>query len=120
MYLPFEFTAERTVVNPAPGFFTSTEIISGDNSEVGGSFGRPFIATESTRPMSRQIEQILAAAPARRDIGQRLATENIHYIMLATDTPDATQYDYLYLQHDLRLVFEKPDLVVWENISLVP
>lgn len=120
MYLPFEFTAGRTVVNPAPGFFTTTEIISGDNSEVGGSFGRPFIATESTRPMSRQIEQILAAAPVRRDIGQRLATENIYYVMLATEAVDAAQYRYLHQQPDLRLVFEKPDLVVWENIALVP
>lgn len=120
MYLPFEFTAGRTVVNPAPGFFTNSEIISGDNSEVGGTFGRPFIATESARPLSRQIEQLLAAAPAHQDMGRRLAAENIRFIMLATEAVDTTQYDYLNQQRDLRLVFERPDLVVWENTALAP
>lgn len=120
MYLPFEFTDGRTVVNPAPGFFTNTEIISGDNSEVGGTFGRPFIATESARPLSRQIEQILAEAAVQQDMGRRLAAENIHFVMLATDTVDVTQYQYLYQQPDLRLVFERPELVVWENMVLAP
>lgn len=114
-YLPFTFTADRTVINPAPDFFSNAIVIAGDNSEVGGQASRPFIYSESTRPLSGRLEAILAEAPQRTDFGWRLAAEHIRYVALATDTWDTNRYRYLYRQRDLTLVFEGPELVVWEN-----
>lgn len=113
-YLPFSFSDERTIANPAPAFFTNAEVISGDNSEVGGTDGRPFIYSESHRPLSKRLEAILKDAPARVDIGSRIALEGIRYVALATDSIDSASYDYLSRQVDLRPVFESPELTVWE------
>lgn len=117
-YLPFAFTADRTVVNPTQNFFTGADIIAGDNSEVGGTAGRPFIYSESERPLSQRLEAILIDAPKRVDVGNRLAGEHIRYVMLAIDTWDANEYHYLYQQPELELVFESSELVVWENSAL--
>lgn len=118
-YLPFAFTADRTVANPAPDFFTNSEIISGDNSEVGGSRGRPFIYSESKQPQSARLEDILTDALTRVDLANRLAEEKIEYVILATDTLDADKYYYLYQQSNLQPVFHSPDLVVWKNTALL-
>lgn len=118
-YLPFAFTADRTVANPAPDFFTNSEIISGDNSEVGGSRSRPFIYSESKQPQSARLENILADAPTRVDLANRLAEEKIEYVILATDTLDADKYYYLYQQPNLQPAFQSPDLVVWKNTALL-
>lgn len=113
-YLPFSFSDERTISNPAPRFFSDAKLISGDNSEVGGG-DRPFIYSESRRPLSKLIEQVLEAAPERMDFGQQLKTENIRFIMLARDTIDSDRYVWLSKQHDLKLVFESAELLIWKN-----
>lgn len=113
-YLPFSFTEDRTVANPAPDFFTNAEVIAGDNSEVGGTHGRPFISSESRRPVSKRLEEILRDAPARADFGARVTAEGIRFVTLANDSIDSGSYDYLSRQEDLRLVFESPELIVWE------
>lgn len=116
-YLPFSFTEDRTVANPAPAFFTNAEVIAGDNSEVGGTHGRPFIFSESRRPLSKRIEKLLREAPTRADFGAHVAAEKIRYVVLATDSIDSTSYNYLSRQTDLRLVFESPELTAWEEVS---
>lgn len=113
--LGFSFTGGRSVTNPADSYFRNAEVIAGDNLEVGGRRGSPFIYSESRRPISRVLERVLRDAPRGRSFGARLAPEHIRYVALAADTEDASAYDYLYAQKDLRLVFESPELVVWEN-----
>lgn len=118
-YMPFDFTSDRTITNPAPDFFTNAEILSGDNSEVGGTANRPFIYSESNRPLSQRLETILADAPTRPDIGSRLAKERIKYVILITTTWDSDKYRYLWRQSDLELVFEEDGIVAWSN-KLLP
>lgn len=119
LYLPFSFTADRTVANPAPKFFTNAEVIAGDNSEVGGTHGRPFIFSESHRPLSKTIEVLLREARGRQDFGAQLAPEGIRYVALANDTVDAGRYSFLRAQPDLRLVFDSTELTVWAIASEV-
>ena len=119
-YLPFSFTDDRTVANPALKFFTNAEVIAGDNSEIGGTHGRPFIYSESRRPLSKRIEAILRNAPSRRDLGARVAAEDIQYVGLATDSVDSASYAFLRRQAHLQCVFESPELTVWETGPLRP
>lgn len=114
-YLPFSFSDERTIDNPARRFFGGVELISGDNSEVGGTGGRPYIYSESTRPLSKAIETLLRQASGRTDFGEQLASDNIRFVMLARDTLDADSYVWLHNQRDLHLIFESPELFIWEK-----
>ena len=93
-------------------------MIVGDNSEVGGWYGTPYIHSESTSPLSHAIENILQQAPAAKNIGERLAVDHIQYLMLSRDASNAATYDYLWKQSDLQLFFERPDMVVWRNMAL--
>ncbi len=117
-YLPFSFSDERTVLHPAPRFFTAVEVISGDNSEVGGENGRPFIYSESTRPVSKTIEVRLGPAAGRTDFGTQLTGEHIGFVVLNRDTLDADGYVWLGKQGDLELVFESAELLIWKNKAL--
>ncbi len=115
MYLPFSFTNYRTIANPAARFFTAAEVIYGNNNEVGGSFGRPFIYAENTDSEHQYIQDTLNAGFSGTNFGARLAPLGVEYIMLATDTLDAADYDFLYRQKDLEIVWSQSDLVLWRN-----
>lgn len=115
-YLGFRFTNGRTIANPAEQFFTQATVIAGDNSEVGGTDGRPFIASESTRPISQAIEELLRDAEHHSDFGQRVAALGIDTIALADDAFDAERYSFLHQQADLVPVFTGDQLTVWRVV----
>ena len=118
MYLPFSFTQDRTIANPASTYFTSAHVIVGNNNEVGGTFGRPFISAEYTDPTHQYIQQLLPDTSSFHDFGSRLSPLCMQYIMLATDTRDVSNYDFLYNQNDLEIVFSRQDLIIWQNIAV--
>ncbi|MDP3997404.1 MAG: hypothetical protein U1C49_01235 [Candidatus Andersenbacteria bacterium] len=115
MYLPFSFTNYRTIANPARLYFTGADMISGNSNEVGGTFGRPFIYAENTDATHQYLQKALSDSPSRDDFGTRLAPLCIQYVMLATDTLDAADYNFLYRQKDLEIVFSQPNLTIWRN-----
>lgn len=118
MYLPFSFTNYRTIANPAAQFFTAAEVVYGNNNEVGGTFGRPFIEAENSDSEHQYIQDTLDAGFSGTDFGARLAPLGVEYIMLATDTRDAADYDFLYRQNDLEMAWSQTDLILWRNNSV--
>jgi hypothetical protein len=105
-YLSFRFSRDRTIANPAPTFF-DRKTIAGDNIEIAN------IATQSTRPISRFIEQqILAKREALTNAGEILATERIKYVILAKEV-DWRQYSFLDRQEDLKTIYDSSDVRVY-------
>lgn len=119
MYLSFSFTNDRTIANPARAYFTAASVFIGNNNEVGGTFGRPFISAENTDPEHQYVQDVLLTpASPLTNFGTLLAPLCIEYIMLATDTRDVVNYNFLYSQKDLTIVFSQPDLTIWRNLAV--
>ncbi len=89
-------------------------MIAGDNSEVGGTEGRPFIPTESDRPLSREIAEFLRTREQRRDFAALLRREHIAYVALAKYGDMAAHEKFLARQAGLTKTFESPELDVWD------
>lgn len=118
MYPAISWLEYRPIINPAAHFFTGAEVIVGDNSEVGGIGKSLFVFSESQQPFSKKIEAILTEKDGIENLGSLLAADDITYIALLADAVDAKTYQFLYTQEDLQVVFESPELVIWENTAL--
>lgn len=94
MYMPFSFSDDRTITNPAPLFFDHSLVVASKNSEVGKS------------------DQILFDAAVLK---RYLREQNIQYVMLATDTDDADAYSYLSTYPSLQLVLSRPEMQLWQT-----
>lgn len=93
LYMPFSFSDDRTVVNPAPAYFHHATVISSQNSEVDSP--DTTFATENL-------------------LRERLGADDIEYVAVAMDTIDGPQYAmYMQEQGDYRLVFDSQELRVW-------
>ena len=109
LYMDFHWieNKDKRIANPASSFFDKP-IIQGDNIEVGG------IYTQSTDPISRYIEFLLAHRGDMSNFGELIAPINVKYVILAKEV-DYRNYDFLYDQEDLEVVLENEDLIVFRN-----
>jgi hypothetical protein len=109
--MPFPFTEDRTVKNPARYFF-SREVISGDNTNI------RQIETLSRSRRSRFLEWSLAEGPRVIAYGSLVAPLGVEYIVLAK-VGGWNQYQWLTRQQDLEVVLDRPDLTVFRNLNPV-
>ncbi len=106
-YMRFGF-ADRVIVNPAKPYF-DRPVIQGDNAELG------LIKSSPTNQTSQFIErEILPASCGCADVGQRLATVGVKYVVLAKEA-DWQNYGYLDQQADLTVVSDSRTLKVYRN-----
>ncbi|EQD30224.1 hypothetical protein B1B_18510, partial [mine drainage metagenome] len=75
-YLPFPFTGERGIANPAPSFF-SRQVISGDNVEL------PGVATQSTSPRGAFLDFLMADGTRTHHLGALLAPLGVRFVVLS-------------------------------------
>lgn len=106
LYMSFDFN-ERIVVNPAHDFFDKPTLVN-DDLEFGGA------SPNTHDPTKQAIGQILRQAQGRTDLGARLASFDIKYVMLAQGTNSET-YEYLDKQTDLELISEGDSLRMYRN-----
>ncbi len=116
LYMPFDFTNQETIANPAKLFFTNASIIQSDNLEM--QQGNVFLATESTSPESREITHALARIHAP-DFSNTLLTllkeTHITYIALAHGSPEEALYKNALQQLSyLHQIIDTPGLTVWQ------
>ncbi len=115
IYLSF---AHTVIANPAERFFHKP-VIAGDNMEFGP------IYTQSTRPESKYIEQeilgnkskfiAMKGKPPELHLGEKLNHFKIKYIIMAKDS-DFFNYTYIANSPDMKLVYDSPELAVYENL----
>ncbi len=105
-YMYFRF-AGRIIANPASRFFDRT-VIQGDNAEIG------LIEYQSESPISRTIQtQILSPDTGQRDLGPRLHTLGIEYVVLAKEA-DYQNYQWLDHSSGLTLTSDTATLQVYK------
>jgi len=109
MYMIFDFAQNPgPIYNPAQLFFDK-EVIQGDNMEVYGVY------SSSTNPISKRIEKILIKNRKSGDLGDKLSSLDIGYIILSKNA-DYKNYKFLYQQRDLKIIYDKPEIVIFKNI----
>ena len=111
LYMPFPFTHNQTIANPAPVFFPG-RVISGDNVQLGATY------TQTTNPVSEYIDAILRAPHATPNIANLLAPIGVKYIILSKIL-DYRTYDFLQNARDIRLITDSNDLTLFENMRYV-
>ena len=116
LYLPFDFTNQTVIANPAQQFFTHASVIQGDNLEMRQN--NNFIATQSASQASQDIARALALRsipdfpPTFRTL---LTTQHITYIALSHGSPEELQYRNLFASLPfLRQISDAPGLTVWQ------
>jgi hypothetical protein len=106
-YMSYDFTP-RIIANPAPDFFYSAQVISGTNAQFGG------LNDPDPTPTSLYIENQVLTNTNQTELGKKLATLHIHYVLLANGY-DVNKYGWLNHQKDLKLISRKPGLAVYKN-----
>jgi len=97
----------RITANPAPVFF-GKPFLAGENMEWMG------IETQSRKPEQHYMHFLLDNRERIRNFGELLAPLNIKYIVLLREV-DYMNYDFLYHQEDLKVVYENAKVVLFEN-----
>ncbi len=108
-YMSFDF-ADRIIANPAERFFDQPVLVS-NNPEL------EHIKQPNYNPLLAQLSTLLAAAPTRHDLGQRLAAHHIRFIILAKEY-DYRRYAYLDQQPDLKVVWATDGLTLYQNMAV--
>jgi hypothetical protein len=108
-WMPFEWLPNRdkNLATPAYHLFDKPMIV-GDTIEAGG------IYTESTNPMSRYIDFLLASSADITNLGELLAPLNVKYVLLAHEA-DYEEYGFLYEQEDLKVEREWGGMTLFRN-----
>jgi hypothetical protein len=104
-YMSFGF-AGRVIANPAPRFFDTPMLVSNDPELEG-------IRPPRQDPKITTIGTILKDAPHRHDIGERLATHDVRYVVLAKEY-DYRTYNYLDEQPGLSLQWETQGIKLYQ------
>ena len=116
LYMPFDFTNQATIADPAKLFFTNGSILQGDNLEM--QQGDAFITTESTSPESQEINHALAQISTPDFSSSFLAMikeQHITYIALAHGSPEEALYkNTLQKLPYVSLSVDSPGLTVWQ------
>ncbi|HSX24973.1 MAG TPA: hypothetical protein VLG69_03330 [Candidatus Andersenbacteria bacterium] len=116
LYMPFDFTNQETIANPANIFFTNATIIRGDNLEM--RQGTVSIYSESTSNLSREVEDALSGIHDL-DFADRLSLlltkENIKYVALASGSPEEAMYRETFNKiPSLSISYTAAGLTVWK------
>ena len=116
LYMPFDFTNQATIADPAKLFFTNGSIIQGDKLEM--QQGNTFITTESTSLESREINRVLAQI-GTPDFPNAFLTilkeQHVSYIALAHSSPEEALYkNTLQKLPYASLLIDSPGLTVWQ------
>jgi hypothetical protein len=101
-YMEFDFS-DRIIANPAPKFFASTVLASTDPEFMGASSGQQDA-------LHTAIQNILSA---NKNIGQKLADQNIKYILLSKEQPQLAKL--LNRNPQLKLLQDYPELSLYQN-----
>jgi hypothetical protein len=104
-YMSFRF-AGRIIANPAPLFFSKTTYASADPELGGATSGR---ATDR----HNALDSIIMSLPDTQNFAERLASQNIKYILLAKEL-DYKKYN-LQNQPHLKVVDDYPTISVYHN-----
>jgi hypothetical protein len=109
MYMQFPWMpgTSKHLANPASNFF-SQPVISGDNLEIPDSY------SNSSNPVSKYVEALLAQKESTRTFGEQIASLNAKYVVLLKAS-DYETYDFLKEQSDLRLEFEGDTITLYRN-----
>ena len=114
LFLPFDlyptlpFAQNRAIASPADDFFTIDTLVSQD--PVLGRSG----TTGQPDPRANYVAKVLDLAGGGDHFGDLVSPANVHYVALAR-VGFSHQYDWLFDQADLKVVFRDPDLVLFEN-----
>jgi hypothetical protein len=103
IYLDF---AERTVANPAVGFFDKA--LSSDDPQLG--------YTSPLSSLSARIQPLLADGGSGTDIGPALARDGVKYVLLLT-TAQSSDYGWLGAQPNFKVVERTPSVTLYQNTS---
>lgn len=104
-YMSFSFSG-RIIANPAPAFFSKPTFASADPELGGATSGR------GTGP--QKIVHDIVTAPDKTGLAQKLATQNIKYVILAKEL-DYREYRYLNGQPGLELIKDYPAATLYQN-----
>lgn len=104
-YMSFQF-AGRIIANPAPTFFARPVFASTDPELGGATSGR-------TSDRQQQLHQIITARD-QTGLAQKLAANNVKYIILAKDF-DYQRYNYLASQPLFTPVKDYPTVTLYQN-----
>ena len=112
LYLPWHLYMRqswigRITANPAPLFFEKP-FLAGENIDWMG------IETYSRKPEQHYMHFLLDNRGEIRNFGGLLAPLNIKYIILLKEA-DYGNYEFLYDQRDLKIVFENGKIVIFKN-----
>ena len=105
-YMHFGFTG-RITTNPADRYFDRETLTSNELEYRGASPTTPD-------PEKKSIGRILAAAKTRHDLGTRLASHQIKYVLLDRED-NYKSYAYLSKQSDLKLIAQTTHFDVYRN-----
>lgn len=117
-YMPLDFTANISVSNPAPIFFSNADIISGDNIEI--MRDGISIKSISENPRSRAIETMLSSkndSEFESHFTTLTRQENITHIILAEPAKHTELLHQLSRVQSIVLQSTSDDLAVWEVVS---
>jgi hypothetical protein len=117
-YMRFDFVNNRlanppyenylkVIANPSDEFFDKP-IIHGYNIDSRG------IYTQSTNPGQLYLENLWTQENIE-NLGWKLRPLNVKYVILAKEA-DHHEYDFLYEQEDLELVWESENLLIFKNL----
>jgi len=105
-YMTFSWS-ERRIMNPVYDFFDKPVIRSVDMDIAG-------METQPTKLVHSYIRFLLDHRGEIENFGALVAPLNIKYVILAKEV-DFKNYDFLYEQKDLSLVFENTQLIIFKN-----
>lgn len=122
-YMPFKFSHNVLIANPAPAFFDK-EILSSRNYET------KYLFSHEDRPEAMHIEGLLAIERKGINLlgekveeklpwGESLAPIGVKYIILAKDD-DWKDYSFLMNSSDLEKSFESDEIILYKNLKWTP
>ena len=109
MYMPMPWLPNRqkNVANPAVTFFGQSAI-AGDNLEI------PHAASQSSNPVSKYVEELLANKNSIGQFGKAIVPLNARYVILIK-AADYDSFSFLSFEPDLELLFEGPNIALFVN-----
>lgn len=111
-YMPFSFSDNRIIANPAAAYFDTPVIVSTDPEYKGATSG-PQTAAQQL------VARLLQHSADSKDFGRQLADHHIKYVVLAKEA-DYTAYRFLATNPDFSLVNDYPEIALYKNNTWRP
>ncbi|MGH7157591.1 MAG: hypothetical protein ACREGD_00725 [Candidatus Saccharimonadales bacterium] len=107
-YMSFEFSG-RIIANPAPKFFDA-EIVASTDPELGGA------VSGQVSPRETAVKNILRDAKTQTNLAERLAAQNIKYILLVKEV-DYQEYEFVANQPNIEQMISNGRLTLYQNTA---